>query len=244
MVAQQRAAAAGQHGRQALSLQGEVRMADGVDAAIEAVQAPGRDCAVDRAPGVTERAGQLTDRDDAVLAFREVGKRLVGVRSRFVPHGGSSTAPGFSPRDAERGRRGSNILRGRDLHQPIQERLPHRDRRQDLQDRRVPARQARQGRRLRADQAAQDRGRLGASTRPSAPARSSARCAPSRARCSTSTTPATRRSSWTAATTSRSRSPRDVARRRDAVGAAQRRGRRALRRRAAQRRAGRRARSR
>ncbi len=41
-----------------------------------------------------------------------------------------------------------------DLDQPVQERQPHRRRRHGLQDRRVPARQARQGRRVRAHEAA------------------------------------------------------------------------------------------
>ena len=53
----------------------------------------------------------------------------------------------------------SQISRGDHLHQPVQERHPYRDRREDLEDHRVPARQAGQGRRLRADQAAADRGR-------------------------------------------------------------------------------------
>ena len=49
--------------------------------------------------------------------------------------------------------------RRRDLHQPVQERHPHRGRRDDLPDHGVPARQARQGRRVRAHEAAPGRGR-------------------------------------------------------------------------------------
>ena len=72
--------------------------------------------------------------------------------------------------------------RADDQHQPAQERQPHRGRRDDLQGRRVPARQARQGRGVRAHQAAPRLATATSSTRPSAPARSSAPCAPRRAR--------------------------------------------------------------
>src|SRR5215218_6531819 len=48
-----------------------------------------------------------------------------------------------------------------DQHQPIQGRRAYRDRREDLEDHRFPARQAGQGRGLRADEVAADRGRLG-----------------------------------------------------------------------------------
>ena len=74
-----------------------------------------------------------------------------------------------------------------------------------MADRRVPARQARQGRRVRAHEAEVARPAARSSTRPSAPARSSRACAPSRRTCSTSTTPATRSCSWTRGRSSSSR---------------------------------------
>ena len=73
---------------------------------------------------------------------------------------------------------------------------------------RVPARQARQGRRVRAHEAAPGRPTARSSTGPSGPGRSSGRCAPRRARCSSSTPTAPTRTSWTRSPTSRSRSPR------------------------------------
>ena len=58
--------------------------------------------------------------------------------------------------------------RGR-FHQPVPQRDAHRARRADLADRRVPAREARQGRRVRADEAEVAPGRLG--RRPDVPRR-------------------------------------------------------------------------
>ncbi|MGB7685266.1 MAG: hypothetical protein WBL45_05730 [Solirubrobacterales bacterium] len=49
-------------------------MTDGVDAGVEAMQPPSRRGSRHRAPRITERAGQLADRDDTVLALRQVGK--------------------------------------------------------------------------------------------------------------------------------------------------------------------------
>ena len=91
----------------------------------------------------------------------------------------------------------------RDQHQPAQERQPHRGRRHDLQGRRVPARQARQGRGVRAHASCGGPRTATSSTRPSARARSSAPCAPRRARCSSSTPTAPTRTSWTPSPTSR-----------------------------------------
>src|SRR6188474_654681 len=67
--------------------------------------------------------------------------------------------PGQAEVNAPRGRLGFSRIRRRDQHQRISQWLAHRDRRDDLPDPRVPARQAGQGWRLRAHQAAQDRGR-------------------------------------------------------------------------------------
>ena len=97
-------------------------------------------------------------------------------------------------------------LTGRDLHQPVQERRPHRGRRRRStgswsSSTSSRARAARSCARSCAGSATAT-----SSTRPSAPARSFARCAPRRSRCSTSTTPATRRCSWTPSPTSRPRS--------------------------------------
>ena len=123
-------------------------------------------------------------------------------------------------------------------HQPVQERHPHRGRRDDLPDHGVPAREARQGRRVRAHEAAPRRRRR--RDRQDLPRRREVPPGAHRddARCSTSTTPATRRSSWTPATTSRS-SCHATSPARRCVGAAQRRGRGAVRRRAPDRRPGR-----
>ena len=84
----------------------------------------------------------------------------------------------------------------------------------DLQDPRVPARQARQGRRVRAHEAAPRLRRQ--RDRPHLPGRREVprRCAPRRARCSSSTPTAPTRTSWTPSPSSRSRSPRPRWRRR------------------------------
>ena len=94
--------------------------------------------------------------------------------------------------------------RGR-LDEPVQERHAHRARRADVAHRRVPAREAGQGRRVRAHEAEGATTRAPSSTAPSAPARSSRASAPRTRTCSTSTTPATRSSSWTRRPTSSSR---------------------------------------
>src|ERR1043166_8977674 len=77
IVTEQRFWPAGQHRGKATSSLGKARVTDCVDAAMDAVQAPAVGCAPDSAFGVAERAGQLTNRDDAVLAIRQVGQVLM-----------------------------------------------------------------------------------------------------------------------------------------------------------------------
>ena len=147
------------------------------------------------------------------------------------------------PRPGAAAPRRPSRIRRRDLHQPIQERHPHRDRRQDLEDHRVPARQAGQGRRLRADQAAPDRGRLG--DRQNLPGRREVPPGPHRIEEDAVPLRLRRRGGLHGQPRLRAdRDPHRGARRLDAVGPAERRGRGPLRRRTAQRRPGRRARSR
>ena len=100
------------------------------------------------------------------LALNQIG----GSGGRSAARG--SRSPGWwsatSPARVRRGRR-QHALSGtvprptlsgaHDLHEPVQERQPHRGRGHRLQDPRVPARQARQGRRVRAHEAAPRRRR-------------------------------------------------------------------------------------
>ena len=95
--------------------------------------------------------------------------------------------------------------RGR-LHQPVPQRDAHRARRPDLADRRVPARQAGQGRRVRPHEAEDRSAAARSSTARSEPVRSSTASAPRRRTCSTCTTRATRSSSWTRRPSTSSRS--------------------------------------
>ena len=69
-VAQRGARPAGEHGGHPPAVGTERRVPDGVDAAMDDVQPPGRHTAIDRTGGEAERP-ELPARDDAVLARRE-----------------------------------------------------------------------------------------------------------------------------------------------------------------------------
>ncbi len=87
-MAQERTGSAGKHGGKATTLLGKARVTDRIHTAMEAMQSS-RSCGpVNRAPRVAERTGQLTDRDDPVLALRKVCQGLVGSLRSFVPHSG------------------------------------------------------------------------------------------------------------------------------------------------------------
>ena len=113
-------------------------------------------------------------------------------------------------RDRARARAAARIQpRGRDdLHEPVQERHARRARRAGLAHRRVPAREARQGRRVRPHEAQERSSPAPSSTARSGPARRCRASTRRRRTSSTSTTRATRSSSWTRRRTSRSTFPR------------------------------------
>ncbi len=70
-MTQNRFGSAGEDGGQASAVKRETSVADGVDARVEPMQATGLDGAIDGAAGIAERAGQLTDRYDAMLPLCE-----------------------------------------------------------------------------------------------------------------------------------------------------------------------------
>jgi hypothetical protein len=76
-VADHGAIARGQHGGHELRFEGEDRVAGGVDASVDAVQAPGLRAICDRVLAEADRS-QLLERDDAVLPPCE--RRDPGVR--------------------------------------------------------------------------------------------------------------------------------------------------------------------
>ena len=98
-VAEQGIGATGEHRGQAMAAEGELRVADGEDAAVDAVEAAGGDGAGDGGLRVAEWAEQLADRDDAVLKFGPLRQGVMaggcavrpqppGPRSSFLPHRG------------------------------------------------------------------------------------------------------------------------------------------------------------
>jgi len=71
-VRQRRPLAAGEHGGHPMPLRGQNGMADGVDAAVQAMEAPGAHPLAD--PGVADaKVPQLLPGDDAVLGLGELG---------------------------------------------------------------------------------------------------------------------------------------------------------------------------
>jgi hypothetical protein len=90
-VAEQSTGSASKYGRQAVAVDRQLLVTDGVDAGIQTVKAPGGSGSRNRTPGVTERPGQLADRDNAVLKLGHRGKSMVIVLSpqalsSFLPH--------------------------------------------------------------------------------------------------------------------------------------------------------------
>lgn len=71
-MAEQSAGPARQHRREAFAVKWQVRVAYCVDAAVQAMQTASGLRSRHGAPGIAERTSQLTDRDDPVLAIREV----------------------------------------------------------------------------------------------------------------------------------------------------------------------------
>ena len=118
-------------------------------------------------------------------------------RTRDPHHIPPSTRPPHPDGHTNQSRGRSHLnSTARDLDEPVQERQPHRGRGHRLQDPRVPARQARQGRCVRAHQAEarRDGAVIDKTFRAGeVPARS----APRRARCSSSTPTAPTPTSWT-----------------------------------------------
>jgi hypothetical protein len=84
VMAQQRPRSGGQHRRQALPMQREVRVPDCVDAAMEAMQPPGSHPSADGPMGVAE-SPQLPDRDNTMLPAGQSGQ-LLARRRAFGPH--------------------------------------------------------------------------------------------------------------------------------------------------------------
>lgn len=87
VMAEHCARAAGKHGGEALSMGRKVGMADGVDPAIQTVQACGIGGACHRAPRVAQRANHLADRDDSVLSFRQFSQGAMSGLEAFEGFG-------------------------------------------------------------------------------------------------------------------------------------------------------------
>jgi hypothetical protein len=85
-VAEQSSGPAGQDGGKASSLLSKACVSDCVDTMVETMQASGREGPGDAVSGIAERAGQLTDRDDAVLAPGQRCEVFLRPSSSFVPH--------------------------------------------------------------------------------------------------------------------------------------------------------------
>ena len=91
-VAQARAGSARQNGREPLALAPDDGMADGVDAAVEAVEPSALNAASDRALGQTEVA-ELVARDDAELLGGELRYGAIGRHSRAPRRSSLAHAP-------------------------------------------------------------------------------------------------------------------------------------------------------
>ena len=79
---------AGEDGGQTTTMLGEAGMTYCVDATVNAMQVPRRRGSVHGALGVAGRTGQLADRDDTVLAFRQLRELPVCALRSFAPHSG------------------------------------------------------------------------------------------------------------------------------------------------------------
>src|ERR1700749_4372231 len=100
---------------QALTVWGQVGGANGINRRIEPVQTTSVNSPIDRAPGITQRPRQLTDRDHSMLPIRELRQRamppILKVSPSFVSHSGTKegdtrdsppTQPVFRPSTALR----------------------------------------------------------------------------------------------------------------------------------------------
>jgi hypothetical protein len=90
-MAEQCIGSAGEGCGQAMSMDRQLRVTDGVDTPVQTVEAAGGSSSRDSALGVAERSDQLTDRDDAVLTLGQRSKSMVvaptlRARSSFLLH--------------------------------------------------------------------------------------------------------------------------------------------------------------
>lgn len=86
----------GKNRGQAFAVWRDASVTDGEDSAMEAMQMTRRDAAVNPASRITKWAGQLPDRDDAVLPLRQIRKRFTSSREVCLP---------FAPHTGEKDRR-------------------------------------------------------------------------------------------------------------------------------------------
>ncbi|MGB7685051.1 MAG: hypothetical protein WBL45_04635, partial [Solirubrobacterales bacterium] len=85
-MAEQRSTPAGKDRGKATSLLGKAGVTYGVDPAMKAVQPACGDRPDNAVSGIAEWAGQLSDGDDPVLAFRQVREGHIRARLSFVAH--------------------------------------------------------------------------------------------------------------------------------------------------------------
>ena len=78
-MTQQCVGATGKHGGEAVALEGEARMTDGVNPTIEAMKAARGDLSADTALRVARRSEQLADRYHSVLPRRHRGQQTMAV---------------------------------------------------------------------------------------------------------------------------------------------------------------------
>jgi hypothetical protein len=83
-MAEHRPRAASEHRRQALAVEGNVKMANRIHPAVDAMQSCGLCCAAYGSRRVAQWASQLRNRDDTVLSFRQISQRTMW--SSFEPH--------------------------------------------------------------------------------------------------------------------------------------------------------------
>lgn len=84
--------------RQTATLGRQVRMAHGIDTAVEPVQAARGYSAGNGACRIAKRTEQLADGHDPVLSICQLSKLHLEVRSSFLPHSGrSGNRSQFSP---------------------------------------------------------------------------------------------------------------------------------------------------
>jgi hypothetical protein len=91
-VAEDGVLSAGEHGRHPVALTADLRMADGVDAAVERVQPAGTHAAVDRMAAAVEFS-QLAPRDDAVLVGgKHRDRRIQAKRVDFAANSAANSS--------------------------------------------------------------------------------------------------------------------------------------------------------